>query len=370
LSSPWYKINNIETIDTPALVIYADRVKYNIQLLIDEINDINRLRPHVKTHKTKEVTLMMLKAGISKFKCATIAEAEMLALCGCKDVLLAYQPSGPKLQRFFALQQKYLGTTFSCLIDNILTVQEIDQLANQNHLIISVYIDLNVGMHRTGIEPNEEALKLAELAASLQNVKLLGLHAYDGQTQDLAIAERTLVCHQIYDNVNNLKQLLEDKGISGLTLIMGGSPSFPIYAKLANLECSPGTFIFWDQSYIEKLPEQNFKPAALVLGRLVSMPSKDRICLDIGHKAVGAENGLTDRIKFLNAPHLTVIGHSEEHLVLKVNKDHSYKIGDLFYGLPFHVCPTCALYETATIIENGNANIQWEIVARKRMISV
>ena len=98
----WYKIENEASIDSPALVVYPQRIKENIRLLLSMIDDPSRLRPHVKTNKTREATLLMLEAGIRKFKCATIAEAEMLALCQAPDVLLAYQPVGPKLLRFIA----------------------------------------------------------------------------------------------------------------------------------------------------------------------------------------------------------------------------------------------------------------------------
>src|SRR5258708_26199345 len=103
----WYTINDIEKLDTPALVIYPERVKQNIGTLKRMIDDAARLRPHAKTYKCKEVTLLMLKAGIKKFKCATIAEAEMLAMCKASDVLLAYQPVGPKLKRFVQLIKSY-----------------------------------------------------------------------------------------------------------------------------------------------------------------------------------------------------------------------------------------------------------------------
>jgi D-serine deaminase-like pyridoxal phosphate-dependent protein len=96
----WYNILNSDQIDSPALVMYPSRMEENIKLLKSRINDVHRLRPHVKTHKTREVTLMMMEAGIRKFKCATIAEAEMLGASLAGDVLLAYQPAGPKLQRF------------------------------------------------------------------------------------------------------------------------------------------------------------------------------------------------------------------------------------------------------------------------------
>src|SRR4051812_14305219 len=96
----WYDINNITNIDSPTLVIYKERVIQNIATAISMVDDVKNLRPHVKTHKCKEVAQLMIDAGINKFKCATIAEAEMLAMANAKDVLLAYQPVGPKLKRF------------------------------------------------------------------------------------------------------------------------------------------------------------------------------------------------------------------------------------------------------------------------------
>src|SRR5699024_9497409 len=106
---------------------------------------------------TMEGTQLLLEAGIRKFKCATIAEAEMLAMCTAPDVLLAYQPNGPKLQRFVNLIKKYPKTRFSCLIDNQITATEISSIAGANHMTIDVYIDLNVGMNRTGIIPEKAA---------------------------------------------------------------------------------------------------------------------------------------------------------------------------------------------------------------------
>ena len=114
----WYTIQNIELLDTPALVVYPDRVRENIHKAIAMVGDPARLRPHVKTHKSPEVTQLMLDAGISRFKCATIAEAEMLAVRGAPDVLLAYQPIGPKAGRLVTLIEPVSRHAFSCLIDN------------------------------------------------------------------------------------------------------------------------------------------------------------------------------------------------------------------------------------------------------------
>ncbi|MBO9620357.1 MAG: D-TA family PLP-dependent enzyme, partial [Niabella sp.] len=82
----WYRIKNIDELDTPALVVYPERVKQNIELAIKMVGTIDRLRPHVKTHKSKEVTQLLLDAGVTKFKCATIAEAEMLGIVKAPDV--------------------------------------------------------------------------------------------------------------------------------------------------------------------------------------------------------------------------------------------------------------------------------------------
>src|ERR1700710_1787043 len=108
----WYTIKDIDQLDTPALVIYPERVKENIRILKRMIDDVARLRPHVKTHKCTETALLMMNAGINKFKCATIAEAEMLGMCKAPDVLLAYQPIGPKLDRFIQLILLYSNTRF------------------------------------------------------------------------------------------------------------------------------------------------------------------------------------------------------------------------------------------------------------------
>lgn len=147
----WYHIKNIADIDSPALVIYKDRVEKNIDTLISTIDDVNRLRPHIKTHKSAEVTSMMIARGIRKFKCATIAEAEMLCSTGANDILLAYQPVGPKIIRLTELVKKFPSIRFSCLIDNLAAAQEISEIFVQNGSSIEYFIDLNVGMNRTGI---------------------------------------------------------------------------------------------------------------------------------------------------------------------------------------------------------------------------
>lgn len=368
MATKWYIIDNIDEIDTPALVVYPDRVKQNISLVKSMVDDIARLRPHVKTHKSSEVTKLQLDAGISKFKCATIAEAEMLAMNNAPDVLLAYQPTGPKLERFIKLIKTYPETHFSCLLDNVSSAENVSKTATRNGLVIDVYVDLNIGMNRTGIYP-EDAVDLYQVCAALPGINVKGLHAYDGHIHDADMDKRTKHCNKCYEAITKLQRRLKKKGHYPV-VIAGGSPTFPIHAQREDIELSPGTFVYWDRGYQLTCHEQPFLSAALVVARVVSLPTASTICIDCGHKAVASENELSKRIYFLNAPELKFVGHSEEHLIANAGEKHHYKIGDVLYGLPYHICPTIALHERAITVEDNKATGEWKNVARDRKITL
>lgn len=364
----WYQIAGGDLPDSPALLVYPDRVKQNIDLLVSTIDNVSRLRPHVKTHKCREAVQLCLDAGISKFKCATIAEAEMLALCKAADVLLAYQPVGPKVHRFISLIKKYPETRFSCLIDYFTAAKKLDELAGDNQLTAAVFIDLNVGMNRSGIIP-ADALGLYKQCRQLTAIRIQGLHAYDGHIHDEDLAVRG---NRVNDAFNPVEDLIAQLNILNFNpvVIAGGTPTYPIYAARKDIECSPGTFIYWDAGYQQSFKEQPYLTAALVLTRVVSLPDKTSICVDLGHKSVASENVLEKRVRFLNAPELKVIGHSEEHLVLDAGPGHKYQIGDVLYGLPYHICPTVAVYSNASTINNNKVSGEWKIPARERKINL
>lgn len=367
----WYLIKNIDELDSPALVVYPERIKYNIRLAISMVVDVQRLRPHVKTNKCREVSQLMMEAGINKFKCATIAEAEMLALCDAADVLLAYQPLGPKLKRFVSLIEKYPSTQFSCLTDNKVAASEQSTAFAGSHFSIPVYIDLNVGMNRTGIAPGENAVDLYKHCSSLQGITVAGLHAYDGHIRDLDFDARKKSCDKAFSNVEMMKEKLQQSGLPVNTIIAGGSPTFPIHAaRREEVECSPGTFVYWDKGYSDLCPEQKFLNAAVLVTRIISQPTPGSLCLDLGHKSVAAENEINKRIFFLNAPGLNAVSQSEEHLVVDARDEHSFKPGDVLYGLPYHICPTVALYEKVHVADNGMITEEWKNIARDRKITV
>ena len=369
MQKEWYIIDNISEVDSPALVVYPQRAKENIRIMKSFVNDVNRLRPHVKTHKSSEITRMLMEAGITKFKCATIAEAEMLAMAGAPDVLLAYQPVSPKANRFVELIKKYPSTKFSCLMDNLATAKQLSAVAEKEKDIIPLFIDLNVGMNRTGIAP-EQALKLYEECQSLKGIAIIGLHAYDGHLRDSDLTLRTQKCEEGFKNVETLHAAIKEKYSIDLTIVAGGTPTFPIHAKRTNAECSPGTYIYWDKGYEQTLKEQPYLFAALVITRVISKPTADTITVDLGHKSIAPENPLPNRVTFLNAPNLQPTGQSEEHLVLKIEDGKTYEVGDVLYGVPYHICPTVALHDRIRVIEDHLAMDTWTTLARNRMINV
>jgi D-threonine aldolase len=362
----WYSINNINEIDSPALVIYKHRVEQNINMAISMVGDVANLRTHVKTHKSPDVTRMMLAAGITKFKCATIAEAEMLAGCSAPDVLLAYQPTGPKIERLLLLMDQYPATRFSCLIDSVDVAQALAAKAERYVSNVDVFLDVNIGMNRTGVLP-ENAQQLLDTCRSLKPINVVGLHGYHGHINDADVTTRKQRADEAYGELAGVRQT---DGNKDLRIVIGGSPTFPIHAARKDVECSPGTFVFWDRNYSTLFPDQPFFPAALVISRVVSVVNERRFCLDLGHKSIAAENPLDRRVHFLSAEDITPVAQSEEHLVVESAGPHHYKVGDVLYGMPFHVCPTVALYDSAFVVVDGNVTGTWKIEARDRKLLI
>ena len=362
----WFVINNIHSIDSPALVFYKEKIDSNIQQAISMIDDINLLRPHVKTNKTDAVCRMMMDAGITKFKCATIAEAEMLGRIEAPDVLLAYQPVGPKALRFLQLVKKYTKTKYSCLVDDVTVAEYLSSIFQTENRVAEVFIDVNTGNNRTGILPSN-ALDLFQHIIMMPAIKVIGLHAYDGHIHDTDLALRQQKSDTAFKPVKPLAAAIE--AIAGYTLIIvaGGTPTYPTHTK-RNVECSPGTFVFWDYGYNTAFPDMHFNYAALLITRVISLVNETTITTDLGHKSVAAENPLP-RVYFLNAE-ATPESQSEEHLVLSVTNSSNFKVGDVLYGVPHHICPTVALYDEAFLVENNTIVDVLNVIARKKRLSI
>lgn len=367
---PWYHIADIDRLDSPCLMVFPDRVAANIRRMTDMVDDVSRLRPHIKTHKTAEGIRMMMEAGISKFKCATIAEAELLGKCGAPDVVLAYQPHGPKAERLARIILTYTATRFSCLTDNQMSATAMGEVFRAAGLTVPVYIDLNLGMNRSGIRPEDDVTGLWQHCLHTDGIDPVGLHAYDGHHRHPDIHDRKMACDASFTFVQDLRSRITEITGTSPKVIVGGSPTFPIHAARRDVECSPGTSIFWDACYAGICPEQPFEPAVVLVTRVLSLPTDTRVCTDLGHKSVASENDIARRVIFPEATDLTVLSQSEEHLVAEAPIGHAYRPGDVLVGIPYHVCPTVALFERLPVVVDGRLSGEWMVVARDRRIGI
>jgi D-threonine aldolase len=363
----WFKVHETDTLLSPSLVVDRSVVLQNLEAMVRLARGPERLRPHVKTHKMPAIVRLAESLGITRHKCATIAEAEMTAQAGGADVLLAYPIVGPNIARLANLIRNYPGTTFRTLVDDPDATRALAE--GMNGLKLPVLVDLEVGMGRTGIAPGDDAVALYELIDRLPNLVPDGLSAYDGQIHDVDPAARTAVARPGTEQTLRLRDRLLAKGLQVPRIVLGGTPTFPIHAALdePGIECSPGTCTLHDVGYARDCPDLPFTPAAAVLTRVVSRPRPGRLCLDVGHKAVAADPA-GPRVYLPALPGAVLGSQSEEHLVVDTPDAGRYPPGSAFLAFPMHICPTCALHRRAYVVENGRTVDEWEVAARDRVL--
>jgi D-serine deaminase-like pyridoxal phosphate-dependent protein len=372
-TNPWYLLENSAEIPSPALLLHRDRIEANLRQMVAIAGDPLRLWPHVKTHKLPELIAWQVGLGIVQFKCATIAEAEMVAgVEGVRSILLAVQPVGPQIERWIRLASRFPGISWSAVVDDAGVVESLRSAAAACAIAkpLGLWIDLDVGQHRTGIAPDRVCDGLLQsVRAASPTLRFDGLHAYDGHLGIPDLAERTRLCHEAFAPVAALRASLETELGHRLQVLAGGSPTFAIHAARSDVSLSPGTTVLWDAGYAHKMPDLPFQPAAVLLSRVISRPAGRQVCLDLGHKAVASEMP-HPRTVFLNLPDATALSHSEEHLVVEAPAADSFRVGDVVYSLPWHVCPTMALHQEVWLVENGRASVRWTVQARSRRISI
>jgi D-serine deaminase-like pyridoxal phosphate-dependent protein len=321
----------------------------------------------VKTHKMPEIVRLQMQHGIRKFKCATIAETEMTAKCGAEDILLAFQPAGPNLNRFFNLRNEYRNSNISCIADNERDIERISEFAVKNGIETEVWLDINNGMNRTGIIPGPEAIKLFRKISHSQKLVAAGLHVYDGHIHEPDPDTRRLLCEKAFVPVSEMISELKKNGYGDIKVIAGGSPSFPVHALYKECELSPGTTTLWDYISSSSFRDLNFKHAAVLLTRVVSKPAPGLLCLDLGHKAIASEMP-QPRVKLLGIDDYEITGHNEEHMVIRTPVADNYRTGDVLYGIPYHICPTIDRHDAACVIRKNVFTETWNIEARKRKL--
>lgn len=366
-----HSLHDPSEILTPCLLVYPDRIEHNLRECIRIAGSADRLRPHVKTHKTAEIVAMELKLGIAKHKCATLAEAVLLAECGVRDILIAYPQVGPAIKRLADIARQFPETKFCISVECPENLVEIDSVFSQRKLAIGAMMDLDVGMHRTGISSGDAAFDLYQAVDQASAVRAAGLHVYDGHNHIGPRQQRQQAVDSMLVPVRELVARITAAGLPLETIVCGGTPTFPIFAGLQlpgiQLELSPGTCVLSDFGYTSKYTDMDsFQYAAILMTRVVSKQHDGSVTLDLGHKAIAADPPAGSRCHFLDIT-ATEGKQNEEHLVIDSPQASDLAAGDVLYVVPTHICPTVALHKELQVVEHQKKTKTWIVGARDRI---
>lgn len=365
-----YELHHTQDLISPVLIYYKDIIVENTKKAIVIAGGTWRLWPHVKSHKMAEMVKLQIGLGITRFKCATVAEAEMLAAVGAKDILLAYPLVGPNIMRYIRLAKAYPDSTFYAIGDDYAQIVQLADTAKAAEMCIPVLIDINVGMNRTGIVlDNVQALY--EQCARLAGIKMVGMHCYDGNHNNSDFKLRNEAVAATDAQVEDIQVALRAKGIVCDLLVMGGTPSFPCHALNTKWYLSPGTAFVTDMGYHNNLPDLDFVPGAALFTRVISHPDKGLFTLDLGYKGI-ASDPVGVRGVIVGLENAAPLFQSEEHWVFTMDKGCKAAmppIGTGLYIIPTHICPTSALYPSILVAQNGEIIDTWEVVARNRKLT-
>ena len=365
-----YKLSRIEDVLTPALVIYPEIIAANLERTVELLGgDAGRWRVHIKTAKLGHTVRMLVGRGIRNFKCATTLELLVACQCGAADVLLAYPSIGANARRVREIAEEFPRVRVSVLAENE------EQVRQWRDSRLGVFLDINPGMNRTGIEQSHggEVVGLVR-AIGAAGLEFRGLHYYDGQYGGLAEPERTAAAHGGYDHLLKIVSEVERSVKSVPEVITAGTPTFPCSLSYEGFRkggfvhrVSPGTIVFCDATSLAQLPERyGYRPAVLVMTRVVSQPRAGMVTCDAGHKTVSADAGVPTCV-VVGHSELTPLAPSEEHLPLAVEDGAAGpQVGEALYLLPRHVCPTVNNFNWALLVKDGEIESVEKVSARGR----
>jgi D-serine deaminase-like pyridoxal phosphate-dependent protein len=365
-----YKVSGIEDVMTPALVVYPEIISSNIERTLELLGgDPDRWRVHIKTAKLGYTIGMMVERGIHNFKCATTLELLVACQCGAADVLLAYPTMGANARRVREIAEQFPAMRISVLAENE------EQVRQWRGSRLGIFLDINPGMNRTGLVQSrgEEIVGLVGTIRA-DGLEFRGLHYYDGQHRAPDERERTTAAHAGYDRLLEVVKEIERSGVRVPEVITAGTTTFPCSLSYEGFRAgefihriSPGTIVYSDASSLAVLPEEyGYRPAVLVLTRVVSHPRAGIVTCDAGHKTVSADAGVPTCV-VLGHPELTPLSPSEEHLPLEVEGGaDGPMVGEALYLLPRHVCPTVNNFDDALLVRNGAIESVEEVSARGR----
>ena len=365
-----YRVSAIEDVLTPALLLYPEVVASNIERTLDLLGgDADRWRVHIKTAKLGYTLRMLIERGIRNFKCATTLELLVACRSGAADVLFAYPAVGANARRVRQIAEQFPQVRISVLAEN---EQQVGQWRGSR---VGIFLDMNPGMDRTGIEQShcDRVVELCRVIGNL-GLEFRGLHYYDGHYGSLEPSERTAAAHAGYERLLKVVSEIVRSGTVVPEVITAGTPTFPCSLSFEGFRTgsflhrvSPGTVVYCDATSLAQLPsEYSYRPAVLVLTRVVSQPREGMVTCDAGHKAVSADAGVPTCV-VVGHSELTPLSPSEEHLPMALQGGAAGPpVGEALYLLPRHVCPTVNNFDCALLVQDGDVKSVEKVSARGR----
>lgn len=353
-----YHVSDPGRLATPRLLIFREHVQRNLERMRGYLESIapgsgyRHLCPHVKTNKSSLLTGWMRHSGVSHFK-ATMREVDMALAAGVKNIFVAYPLLGHDARALARRIKEHAEVDFQVQIGCAAHAEILARVGREEKVIWNYFLDVDVGMHRTGMAP-EQALPLHEEISRSSNFRFAGLHGYDGHNHAAEESERRAEAVKAMAKLTALARQFYARKIRVPRLIAAGSPSYRVDLEIllqeipdeTSVQVSPGTWILWDSNY-ETLSPGEFEIAAVILAQVMDAGGRNRITLNLGHKRWAVDQG---PVQLFSRPNLKVVSVSEEHTVLEHPAGEKFEVGDYVLIAPRHVCPTVNLYEEFTLI--------------------
>lgn len=358
LAPPFYA-----EVDTPALVLDKTKLQRNIRRMADfAAGGPAKLRPHAKTHKCVEIAKLQLDAGAIGITCAKLGEAEALAAGGIPDILIANQIVGPlKIARLVNLARRCSVTV---AVDDADNVAQLSSAAVAAGVTLRVFVEVNVGMDRCGVEPGAPALALARQVDAAPGLVFAGLQAYAGHLQNVTpFEERAARARADMSKALTAKDYIEAAGLKVTDVSGCGTGTHTVTGRLPWMtELQVGSYATMDAQYAS-VGGADYENALTVLVTVISRPRPDKAIIDAGLKAVTPEFG--DPTILVDGA--TWFDFSEEHgEVMLAGAAQELRVGDKVELIPRHGCTTVNLYDKYHVVEEGELVDIWKVAARGR----
>lgn len=371
-----FRLLTMNELKTPCLLLDIARVRRNAERISDiaRRNGV-RLRPHVKTHKCVEVARIQTAGHDGAITVSTLAEAKAFAANGFTDITYAVPVERGKFDE--AVEIFRGGVKLNLLTDDAETVRQLNETAGQSGVKFDVFVKIDCGTHRVGVEPHTpEAVEIPRLLSECRKLKFAGLLTHAGHSYDVKSKEEMLqVARHERDSMVNLAKKLRSDGIEVPTVSIGSTPTISCVDHLEGIdEIRPGNYIFYD-GFQATLGSCSFEDTALTV--LTAIIHKDatrrRFVVDGGAVALSKDRGPIaidngcgyGRVLDLDGGEtdLRVTALSQEHGEIETGNDPIFdrlKVGDRLRILANHSCLTAAQHSRFNVIENGRIVDRWK----------